>query len=300
MSMHREIQRVGVVGLGKMGSGIAQVSAQAGYTVVAADRDKEVVSNAIGLVEKALQRMVKKGSLEEAQRIRILNRITGVPDLEALCDCDLIIEAVYEDYETKRALLRRLDTMCPPHTLLASNTSSLSITRLSSAVSRRETTLGTHFFNPVQAMHLVEVVKTIDTSPAAIETIVQFVESLGKKAILVRDQAGFLVNYLLTPYLFHAIHALSGGLGTVKEIDAGMHFGCGHPMGPLALCDLIGLDILVSAGEVLFEEYRDQKYAAPPLLKRLAELGDLGVKTGRGFYEYRDPGSPVPRDFKAL
>lgn len=300
MSMHLEIQRVGVVGLGKMGSGIAQVTAQAGYTVMAADRDKELVARGIELVGKSVQSMVKKGSLAPAEQSLILDRITGVTDLEALSECDLIIEAVYEDYETKTALLQRLDKICAPQTLLASNTSSLSITRLSCAVSRRERTLGTHFFNPVQAMRLVEVVKTIDTSSKAIQAIVQFIKSLGKEAILVRDQAGFLVNYLLTPYLFHAIHALSSGLSTVKEIDDGMRFGCGHPMGPLALCDLIGIDILVSAGEVLFDEYRDQKYAVPPLLKRLAEMGDLGVKTGRGFYEYQDPGKPEPRDFKGL
>jgi 3-hydroxybutyryl-CoA dehydrogenase len=300
MSMHPGIKLVGIVGLGKMGSGILQVAAQAGYTVKAADREKDLVEDGIRRVEKSLHKMVEKGSLEEEERRRTMERITGVSDLEDLSDCDLIIEAVYEEENLKKALLQWLDKLCPPATLLASNTSTLSITRLSSSLSRRNKTLGIHFFNPVPAMKLVEVVKTVATSPETIETLLHFVKTLGKEPILVRDQAGFLVNYLLTPYLFDAVRALSEGLSTVREIDDGMRLGCGHPMGPLALCDLIGLDILVSAGTTLFEEYHDRKYAAPPLLKKLVELGELGIKTGRGFYEYGTPGKPSPRNFSGV
>ena len=242
--------------------------------------------------------MVQKGSLRERERDDILSRINGTKELEPLSDCDLIIEAVFEDLEVKKTLFRQLDGICPPDTLFASNTSSLSITRLASGLSRIDKILGMHFFNPVEAMKLVEIIKTVATSSEAIQTVLNFVRSLKKEPILVRDQAGFLVNFLLTPYLFDAIRALSAGLSTVQEIDKGMRYGCGHPMGPLALCDLIGLDILMNAGNILFEEYHEGKYAPPPLLKRLVELGELGVKAGRGFYDYQDPKNPQPRNFK--
>jgi len=300
MSENLNLKNIGVIGLGNMGSGIVQVIAQAGYKVKVTDQHRDLVNQGLDSIRGSLQRMVKKGNLQEHECDKILSRINGTTELESLSDCDLIIEAVFEDLEVKKALFQQADGICLPTTLFASNTSTISITRLASGLSRTDKIFGMHFFNPVPVMRLVEIVKTVATSSDAIQTALNFVRSIKKEPILVRDQAGFLVNYLLTPYLFDAIRALSAGISSVQEIDNGMRYGCGYPMGPLAVCDLIGLDILSNAGNILFDEYHDGKYAPPPILNRLVELGDLGVKSGRGFYDYQDPRNPRPRNFKDL
>lgn len=296
MNRVREFQRIGVVGLGLMGTGIVQVAATAGYATTAIDTEQNLVDRAMDRVAGSLRKMVEKSLLPEAEEEATFCRIQASTDLTVLTDCDLIIEAVYEDLQIKRNLFRHLDEMCPLDTVFASNTSSLPVTALASGLRRVDKFVGLHFFNPVPIMNLVEVVKTTATSHAVVERVRHFVASLEKKPILVRDQAGFLVNYLLTPYLFDAIRSLSSGLGTVGDIDSSMRLGCGHPMGPLALSDLIGLDTLAKAGNILFEEYRESRYATPPLLKRLVDMGDLGKKSGRGFYDYHESEKPRPRD----
>ncbi len=300
METESKFKIIGVVGLGLMGTGIVQVAATAGYEVVALDAEKNLVDLSIERIASSLQRMVQKNVIEESGRETILARIEGRSDLGAMNDCDLIIEAVYEDVNSKKALFQQIDSICPEKTVFASNTSTLDITGLCSSVKRVDRFLGLHFFNPVPVMKLVEVVRTAVTSGDVIKRSLDFVTSLGKRPILVRDQAGFLVNYLLTPYLFDAIRALSSGLATVSDIDSGMRYGCGHPMGPLTLSDLIGLDTLVNAGNILFDEYRETRYAPPPLLKRLVALGDLGVKSGRGFYDYNDSKEAQPRNLVGL
>ncbi len=300
MSQELVLKRIGVIGLGSMGCGITQVVAGAGYRVRALDVEKGLVDAAINRVDSALQKLVHKNLMQEQERAAVLARIDGGTDLGELKDCDLIIEAVYEDREAKERLFSQLDDTCPRETVFASNTSTLSISSLVSNLSRPERFLGLHFFNPAPVMKLVEVVRTTATSPEVIALAIDFVKSLGKVPIVVRDQAGFLVNYLLTPYLFDSIRSLSAGLATVIDIDNGMRLGCGHPMGPLALADLIGLDVLLNAGNILFDEYREARYAPPPLLKRLVALGDLGAKSGRGFYEYQGHERPKPRDLMGL
>ncbi len=300
MSQNRLFKQIGVVGLGSMGCGIAQVVAGSGYQVRALDVEKRLVDGAISRLGSALQKLVRKNVMGEQERKAVLARIEGSTDLSVLKDCDIIIEAVYEDLEGKRKLFSQLVQICTEETVFASNTSTLSITSLASNLSRPERFLGLHFFNPAPVMKLIEVVKTAATSHEVLESVLDFVKSLGKTPVLVRDQAGFLVNYLLTPYLFDSIRSLSAGLGTVSDIDNGMRLGCGHPMGPLALADLIGLDVLLNAGNILFDEYREARYAPPPLLKRLVAFGDLGAKSGRGFYDYKGQENPKPRDLMGL
>ncbi|MFH1116501.1 MAG: 3-hydroxyacyl-CoA dehydrogenase NAD-binding domain-containing protein [Pseudomonadota bacterium] len=300
MSQNLVFKRIGVVGLGSMGCGITQVLAACGYQVRAVDVEKGLVDAAITRVGTSLQKLVQKNLMQEQERSAVLARIDGGIDLDSLKDCDLVIEAVYEDPEAKGRLFAQLDAICPRETVFASNTSTLSISSLVSNLSRPERILGLHFFNPAPVMKLVEVVKTTATSQEVIGLVIDLVKSLGKVPIVVRDQAGFLVNYLLTPYLFDSMRSLSAGLATVSDIDNAMRLGCGHPMGPLALADLIGLDVLLNAGNILFDEYREARYAPPPLLKRLVALGDLGAKSGRGFYEYQRPGEAQPRDLMGL
>ena len=293
----KKINTIGVVGSGKMGCGIAQVSCVAGYEVILTDKNPEIVEKSILKIKKNIAELVHKGTLDKEQGEKILTRIRGAAEISSLAQCDLVIEAVFEDMTIKKAVLVELDSVCSPETILASNTSSLSISKLGSGLSGMERVVGMHFFNPVPVMALVEIVKTVNTSSQTLETVVEFVKSLNKKPVVVRDQAGFVVNLILTPFLFDAVRALSEGVCTVQEIDDSLRYGCGHPMGPLALCDYIGLDILVSAGNAMFEEYHDKKYAPPPLLKRLVDLGDYGVKSGRGFYDHRGEGKPQSRDF---
>jgi 3-hydroxybutyryl-CoA dehydrogenase len=287
------IRTVGVLGCGLMGSGIAQVSAVAGYAVSVRDLSDELLARGRVTIDASLGRFVEKGKLEPAARAAALERLRFTTALEELAGCDLIVEAVTEELELKNTLWVALDRLCPPHTLFASNTSSLSIMAMARVTTRQDRFLGLHFFNPVPLMPLVEVVRTIATSSATLATATQFVRSLGKEPIAAPDTAGFIVNLLLIPYLLDAVRAVERGVASVQDIDLGMKLGCGHPMGPLTLLDFVGLDTSLKVGEILYEEYREARYAPPPLLKRLVLAGWLGKKSGKGFYDYsRTPPQP--------
>ena len=281
-----EIVRVGVVGCGQMGSGIAQVAAMAGFDVLARDLDLAVLSRGRKTITDSLAKFVEKGKLEPAAREAALGRLQFTTRLEDLARCDLVIEAVTEELEAKKRLWTALDQVCPPQALFASNTSSLSITAMATVTGRPDRLLGLHFFNPVQLMPLVEVVRTVATSVDALQAATGFVRRLGKEPIASKDSAGFIVNRLLMPYLLDAVRAVEGGVASVPDIDAGMKLGCGHPMGPLTLLDFVGLDTACRVGEILFEEFRETRYAPPPLLKRMVLAGWFGKKSGRGFYDY--------------
>ena len=291
-----EIRKVGVLGCGLMGGGIAQVCAQAGYDTVVRELSDELVEHGLSGIAKRLARQVEKGTLTEPDRSAILARLHGTTRLEELADCDLIIEAVVEELAVKNKIWRTLDLACRPATIFASNTSSLTIADMAAATSRPERMVGLHFFNPVPVMKLVEVVRTIATDPDVFDTAFAFARSLGKEPIACRDSSGFVVNFLLVPYMMDAIRALEQGVASIDDIDAGMRLGTGHPMGPFTLCDFVGNDTLDRIGGIMFEEYREKRYASPPLLKRMVALGYFGRKSGRGFYDYsQDP--PVPISF---
>jgi 3-hydroxybutyryl-CoA dehydrogenase len=278
-----------------MGSGIAQVAAAAGYRTVL----REVASSALdrgraGIV-KSLDKFIEKGKLTAADRDAALARLTFTTELAAVYNADLIIEAVTEDLAIKNELWRELDRHCPATTIFASNTSSLTIGSMASATSRADRFVGLHFFNPVPLMPLVEVVRTITTSADTLARVTAFGRSLGKEVVAARDSSGFIVNRLLVPFLLDAVRAREQNVASTVDIDAAMRLGCGHPMGPLALLDFIGLDTVLSVSEVMFTEYREQRYAPPPLLRRLVLMGHLGRKSGRGFYDYAaEP--PVPAE----
>ncbi len=290
------IRKVGVVGCGAMGSGIAQVVLEAGYPVAVREIEASLLDKGIKAIQKGLERSVDKGVLTAQAREEALGRLSGSVALEALKDCDLVIEAVFEEIQIKKELLKSLDSICPRETIFASNTSSLSVTEMASATERRERVVGLHFFNPVQMMALVEVIKTIATRDEISQTIFEFVKSLKKVPILAKDNSGFIVNLLLTPYLMDAIRAVAQGVASVRDIDTGMKLGCGYPMGPLMLADLIGLDVLCKGTTSMFEEYKDNRYAPPPLLTQLVRMGYIGRKVGKGFYDWSDPKNPVPQD----
>jgi 3-hydroxybutyryl-CoA dehydrogenase len=281
-----EIRRVGVLGCGLMGSGIAQVCAQAGYETVVREVSDDLVQRGLGGISKQLGRAVEKGKLDAGEREAILGRLRGTTSLEELRDCDLIIEAVIEDLEIKNEMWRTLDGVCPASTIFASNTSSLTIADMAAATRRPERMVGLHFFNPVPVMKLVEVVRTIATDDAVFDTAFAFARSLGKEPIVCRDNSGFVVNLLLVPYMMDAIRALEQGVASTQDIDMGMRLGTGYPMGPFTLCDFVGLDTLDKIGGIMFDEYREKRYASPPLLKRMVSLGYFGRKSGRGFYDY--------------
>jgi 3-hydroxybutyryl-CoA dehydrogenase len=281
------IRKVGILGCGTMGAGIAQVVATAGYATLVREPEEGLLRKGRERIEKGLERAVEKGKLEASQKDQARQRLSGVTSLEEMKDCQLIIEALPEELDLKKDHLRRLDSLCPASTLLASNTSSLIITELAACTSRPEKVIGLHFFNPAPAMDLVEVVKTPFTSRETLQTIQNFVASLSKTPILAPDRSGFVVNRLLIPYLLDAISAVESGLASTEDIDKAMRLGCGHPMGPLALSDFIGLDVLLHISEVMFHEYRESRFAPPPLLRRMVLAGWLGKKTGRGFYDYR-------------
>ena len=291
-----EIKKVGVLGCGLMGSGIAQTAAAAGFDVVVREVSDELCERGFAGIEKSLAKFAEKGTITPDQQGEIRGRIRGTTKFEDLSDCDVIVEAIVENLDTKRDTYRRLDELCKPETVFASNTSSLSITEMMTATSaeRQKRFIGLHFFNPVPLMKLVEVVRTILTDDEVYETAVEFGRKLGKVPVRAGDKSGFVVNRLLVPYLLDAIRALEEGVGSIVDIDNGMKLGCGHPMGPLTLLDFVGLDTTYYISEIMFNEFRERRFAAPPLLKRMVMAGLYGRKTGRGFYDYADPKNPVP------
>jgi len=291
------IQKVGVVGCGLMGSGIAQVSAQAGFPTMVREVSPELVDKGLKSVGKNLARLVEKGNLSETQKTEIHGRLKGTTSLEDLKDCDVIVEAIIEQLPAKRELFSSLDALCPASTIFASNTSSLTITEIATATKRPQRFVGLHFFNPVPVMKLVEVVKTIATDPAVYEEMVAFGARLGKTPVRAHDSTGFIVNRLLVPYLLDAIRALEEGVGSIEDIDNSMKLGCGHPMGPLTLLDFVGLDTTYYIANIMFDEFRERRFAAPPLLKRMVLAGWNGRKAGRGFYDYSDPQKPKAMKF---
>jgi 3-hydroxybutyryl-CoA dehydrogenase len=277
-----------------MGSGIAQVCAQAGFPTVVREITPELLDKGLKGIEKNLARLAEKGTLTEAARSEIRGRLRGVTAVDELRDCDLVIEAIIEQLPAKRELFAQLDSFCPPQTVFASNTSSLTITEIAAATKRPQRFVGLHFFNPVPVMKLVEVVKTIATDPGVYEEIVAFGAKLGKTPVRANDSGGFIVNRLLVPYLLDAIRALEEGVGSVVDIDNSMKLGCGYPMGPFTLLDFVGLDTTYYISQIMFDEFKEKRFAAPPLLKRMVLAGWNGKKTGRGFYDYSDPANPKP------
>ncbi len=291
------IKKVGVVGCGLMGSGIAQVCAAAGFETVVREVSPEVVEKGLKGIEKNLARLVEKGTITEAQKGEIRGRLKGTTAIEDLKDCDLVVEAIIEQLPAKRELFAKLDALCGPSAIFASNTSSLTITEISTATKRPERFVGLHFFNPVPVMKLVEVVRTISTDPAVYEEMVEFGAKVGKVPVRAHDSTGFIVNRLLVPYLLDAIRALEEGVGSIEDIDNSMKLGCGHPMGPLTLLDFVGLDTTYYIANIMFEEFREKRFASPPLLKRMVLAGWNGRKAGRGFYDYADPAKPKAMKF---
>ena len=280
------IKTVGIVGFGQMGSGIAQVAAGKDYSVIACEVSDEAFQKGLGYVTRSLDKAIERGKADQAHKEKVLGNIRGTTRLDELASCDLVIEAVVENMEVKKDVFARLDTLCKPETILASNTSSLSIGDMAAVTRRREKVVGLHFFNPVPVMKLCEVVRTIDTSDETFAAARGFAESLGKTCVAAKDTPGFVVNVLLVPYLLDAIRQYERGLASREDIDNGMVYGCGHPMGPLTLTDFIGLDTILYIADIMFEEFKDSHYAAPPLLRRMVNAGYLGKKSGRGFYDY--------------
>lgn len=281
-----EIRKVGVCGCGLMGSGIVEVSARAGYDVVVREIDEALLKKGLGRIDKSLSRAVAKGKATEADKKKVQSKIRGTVELGDLSDCDLLIEGITENLEEKIELHRELDKLVKKEALFASNTSSLSITEMAASTQRPDKFVGLHFFNPVPVMKLVEVVRAEVTSDETYEAARKFAESVGKTVVSCKDSPGFVVNRLLVPYLLDAIRALESGVATREDLDNGMKLGCGHPMGPLELTDFVGLDTTYYIAEIMFEEFKDHHYAAPPLLKRMVKAGHLGRKTGKGFYDY--------------
>ena len=280
------IKNVGVIGCGLMGSGIVQVAAQAGFEVLFVEANTELVNRGLDRLRKTLEGLVAKAKLDARARDDTLGRIAGTPRLEDLKGCDLVIEAMTENQALKNETFAKLDRICAPHALLATNTSSCNVTALAAATTRPRQVLGLHFFNPVPLMKLVEVVSTILVDPAAVTAATEWVRAVGKVPVQTKDSTAFIVNRLLVPYLLDAIRAYEGGLATLEDIDQAMKLGCGYPMGPFTLLDLVGLDTTMFVAEVMFEEFREARYAPPPLLKRMVMAGQLGRKTGKGFYTY--------------
>lgn len=291
------IQRVGVVGCGLMGSGIAQVAAQSGFTTIVREVSPELVDKGLKNIDKNLGRLVEKGAITEAQKMEMRGRLKGTTSLEELKQCDLIIEAIIEQLPAKRELFSALDSICPPSTIFASNTSSLTITEMATATKRPQRFVGLHFFNPVPVMKLVEVVKTIATDPAVYDEVLAFAAKLGKTPVRAKDSTGFIVNRLLVPYLLDAVRALEEGVGSLEDIDNSMKLGCGYPMGPFTLLDFVGLDTTYYIATIMFDEFKERRFSSPPLLRRMVLAGWNGRKAGRGFYDYSDPQKPKAMKF---
>jgi 3-hydroxybutyryl-CoA dehydrogenase len=286
------IEKVGVVGCGLMGSGIAQVAAQAGCQVTVREVSQQLLDKGLQGIEKNLARLVEKGTLSAGDRDQVRGRLRGTTNLEDLKDSDAIIEAIIEQLPAKRELWGALDKICPKPTIFASNTSSLSITEMATFTQRPDRFVGMHFFNPVPVMKLVEVIRTIATDPKVFDEMVAFGQRLGKTVVRTSDRTGFIVNRLLVPYLLDAVRALEEGVGSVEDIDNSMKIGCGYPMGPFTLLDFVGLDTTYYISIIMFDEFKERRFASPPLLKRMVLAGWNGRKAGRGFYDYSDPAKP--------
>ncbi|HEU4434157.1 MAG TPA: 3-hydroxyacyl-CoA dehydrogenase family protein [Pyrinomonadaceae bacterium] len=292
-----EIKKVGVLGCGLMGAGIAQVAATAGFETVVKEVSDEFIAKGFGGIEKSLAKFAEKGTITSEQQTEIRGRLSGTTSFDALADCDIIIEAIIENLDEKRSTYKQLDEICKPETIFASNTSSLSITEMMTATSaeRQRRFIGMHFFNPVPLMKLVEVVRTILTDEEVYEQAVAFGKKLGKVPVRAGDKTGFIVNRLLVPYMLDSIRALEEGVGSIVDIDNAMKLGCGYPMGPFTLGDFVGLDTTYYIAEIMFNEFREKRFAPPPLLKRMVLAGLYGRKSGRGFYDYtKDPKNPTP------
>ncbi len=281
-----KIEKIGVVGCGLMGSGITQVSADSGYQTVVHEIDEGLLQKGLGSIERFLSKGVKKGKLTEDRKKEILSSIKSTTRLEDLEGVDLVIEAIVENLDAKMELYRRLDEVVRHETIFASNTSSLCITQLAAGTRRPQRFVGLHVFNPVPLMKVVEIIATLMTEPEVPDLVTGFARSLGKTPIRAPDRPGFMVNRLLVPYLLDAVRALEEGSGSKDDIDAGMKLGCGHPMGPFELLDFVGLDTTLYIADIMYEEFREKRFAPPPLLRRMVLAGQLGRKSGRGFYEY--------------
>ena len=290
------IKKVGVLGCGLMGSGIAQVSATAGYHVTVLEQEQRFLDKGFAGIEKSLAKFAEKGTLKEPVET-IHARLKGTTNPASLADCDIIVEAIIENVAEKKKTFSALDSIVKPDALFASNTSSISITEVAAATRRPDRFVGLHFFNPVPLMKLVEVVRTIATSEQAFETAYEFGKSLGKVPVRTSDKTGFIVNRLLVPYMLDAVRAYEEGVGSIPDIDNAMKLGCGYPMGPFTLLDFVGLDTTYYITHVMFDEFRERRFASPPLLKRLVMAGWYGRKTGKGFYDYADPSNPVAQKF---
>lgn len=280
------IKKVGIIGFGQMGSGIGQVAAANDYQVVAVEVTDDAFQIGMKYINKSLSKQLEKGKIDEAFKEKVLGNITGSTDMNDLADCDIICEAVIENMDIKKELFAKLDGIVKEDAIFASNTSSLSIGDMASVTNRRDKFVGLHFFNPVPIMKLCEVVKTLDTSEQTFDAAFAFAESLGKSCVTAKDTPGFVVNVLLVPYLLDAVRQLERDVASKEDIDNGMMLGCGHPMGPLTLTDFIGLDTILYIADIMFEEFKDAHYAAPPLLRRMVNAGYMGRKAGRGFYDY--------------
>lgn len=281
-----KIRKVGVLGAGLMGSGIAEVAARAGYETVVREVSDELVDRGLDKIRGSLGKAVEKGKLEASVRDEVLGRLSGTVDMGPLADCDIVIEAIIENLDEKRKTFTALDEAVKPEAIFASNTSSLTVTQMAMFTKRPDRFVGLHFFNPVPVMKLVEVVRTILTSDESFNRAFELARSFGKEPIACRDNSGFVVNRLLVPYLLDAIRALEEGVGSVEDIDKGMQLGCGYPMGPFTLLDFVGLDTTYYIANIMFDEYREKRFAPPPLLKQMVQAGRLGKKSGRGFYDY--------------
>ena len=292
MAIEKAIEEVGVVGCGLMGSGIAQVAAQAGCQVTVREVSQQLLDKGLQGIDKNLARLVEKGTLTAADRDRVRSRLRGTTNVEDLKDSDVIIEAIIEQLPAKRELWGALDKICPKPTIFASNTSSLSITEMATFTQRPDRFVGMHFFNPVPVMKLVEVIRTIATDPKVFDEMVAFGRRLGKTVVRTSDRTGFIVNRLLVPYLLDAVRALEEGVGSVEDIDNSMKIGCGYPMGPFTLLDFVGLDTTYYISIIMFDEFKEKRFASPTLLKRMVLAGWNGRKAGRGFYDYSDPAKP--------
>jgi 3-hydroxybutyryl-CoA dehydrogenase len=289
-----EIRKVGIVGCGLMGSGIAQVCAMAGYPTIVREVSQPLLEKGLAAIDRSLSKLIENGAVTAEQRTSTLGHLEPTLRLEDLSRCDIVIEAIVENLERKKELFAELDGVVKAEAIFASNTSSLSITEMMTATRRGSQFIGLHFFNPAPLMQLVEVIKTVVSDPEVVRAGLDFARTLGKTPILTTDRAGFIVNRLLVPYLLDAVRAFEEGVGSIEDIDQGMKLGCNYPMGPFTLLDFVGIETTYYIAEILFNEYREKRFAPPPLLKRMVMAGLYGRKAGKGFYDYTDPKNPRP------